>query len=112
MPHPSKHGCNAEELDLHASAIDEQFCPSDVRNDNLVSESNSHLATALAGLGIVHTLDFMVRPFIEQKRRAPILAQWRPEQLEIYIAYPPSRRYSTKVRVLADWAGVCLSHSR
>ncbi|NKI71160.1 LysR family transcriptional regulator [Collimonas pratensis] len=75
-----------------------------VRNDILVSESNAHLATALAGLGIVHTLDFMVRPFIEQKRLVPILAQWRPHSLEVYIVYPPSRRYSTKVRVFADWA--------
>ncbi|WP_396333690.1 LysR substrate-binding domain-containing protein [Burkholderia anthina] len=75
-----------------------------VRNDVLVSESNAHLATALAGLGIVHTLDFMVRPFIEQKKLVPVLARWRPDPLEVYIAYPPSRRYSTKVRVFADWA--------
>jgi DNA-binding transcriptional LysR family regulator len=75
-----------------------------VRNDILVSESNAHLATALAGLGIVHTLDFMVRPFIEQKKLVPILAKWRPDPLEVYIAYPPSRRYSTKVRVFVDWA--------
>ena len=75
-----------------------------VRNDVLVSESNSHIATALAGLGIVHTLDFMARPFIKQKKLVPILTRWRPNPLEIYIAYPPSRRYSTKVRVFADWA--------
>jgi DNA-binding transcriptional LysR family regulator len=80
-----------------------------VRNDILVSESNSHLATALAGLGIVHTLDFMVRPFIEQKRLVPVLARWRPDPLEVYIAYPPSRRYSTKVRVFADWAATLLA---
>ncbi|OTP67390.1 LysR substrate-binding domain-containing protein [Caballeronia sordidicola] len=42
-----------------------QFCRGDenitlegARHDVLVSESNAHLATALAGLGIVHTLDF------------------------------------------------------
>jgi DNA-binding transcriptional LysR family regulator len=75
-----------------------------LRNDILVSESNAHLATALAGLGIVHTLDFMVRPFIEHKRLVPILARWRPDPIQVYIAYPPSRRYSTKVRVFADWA--------
>jgi len=75
-----------------------------VRNDVLVSESNAHLASALAGLGIVHTLDFMVRPFIEQKKLVPVLAGWRPDPLKVYIAYPPSRRYSTKVRVFADWA--------
>ncbi|MGF6241974.1 MULTISPECIES: LysR family transcriptional regulator [Paraburkholderia] len=75
-----------------------------IRNEVLVSESNAHLATALAGLGIVHTLDFMVRPFIEQKRLVPILTHWRPDPINVYIAYPPSRRYSTKVRVFADWA--------
>jgi DNA-binding transcriptional LysR family regulator len=75
-----------------------------VRNDILVSESNAHHAAALAGLGIVHTMDFMVRSSIEQKKLVPILAQWRPDPLEVYIAYPPSRRYSTKVRVFADWA--------
>ncbi|MGH8777960.1 LysR substrate-binding domain-containing protein [Paraburkholderia sp.] len=73
------------------------------RNVVLVSESNAHLATALAGLGIVHTLDFMVRPFIDQKKLVPILVKWRPGPLEVYIAYPPSRRYSTKVRVFVDW---------
>ncbi|MFL9985318.1 LysR family transcriptional regulator [Paraburkholderia sediminicola] len=75
-----------------------------VHNDILVSESNAHLATALAGLGIVHTMDFMVRPSIEQKKLVPILAQWRPDPLAVYMAYPPSRRYSTKVRVFSDWA--------
>ncbi|WNC91529.1 LysR family transcriptional regulator [Paraburkholderia sp. FT54] len=74
-----------------------------VRNTVMVSESNAHLATALAGLGIVHTLDFMVRPAVERGALVPILTDWRPEPLQVYLAYPPSRRYSTKVRVFADW---------
>jgi DNA-binding transcriptional LysR family regulator len=49
-------------------------------------------------------MDFMVRSSIEKKQVVPILVQWRPDPLEVYIAYPPSRRYSTKVRVFADWA--------
>ena len=72
-------------------------------NDVLVSESNAHLATALSGLGIVHTTDFMVRPFIEKGQLVPILVDWRPDPHAVYIAYPPSRRYSTKVRVFVDW---------
>ncbi|AIY39517.1 Transcriptional regulator [Collimonas arenae] len=82
---------------------DEQIMLERVRYDVLVGESNAHLATALTGLGIVHTMDFMVRPYIEQKKLVPILAKWRPDPLEVYIAYPPSRRYSTKVRVFVDW---------
>jgi DNA-binding transcriptional LysR family regulator len=76
-----------------------------VRNTVMVSESNAHLATALAGLGIVHTLNFMVRPALERGELVPILTGWRPAPLEVYLAYPPSRRYSAKVRVFADWVG-------
>ena len=72
-------------------------------NDVLVSESNAHLATALSGLGIVHTTDFMVLPFIEKGQLVPILVDWRPDPHAVYIAYPPSRRYSTKARVFVDW---------
>lgn len=79
------------------------------RNDVLVSESNAHLATALSGLGIVHTTDFMVRPFIGKGQLVPILVDWRPDPHAVYIAYPPSRRYSTKVRVFVDWVTTIFS---
>ncbi|HZZ13586.1 MAG TPA: LysR family transcriptional regulator [Paraburkholderia sp.] len=88
---------------LNFSRGDEQLVLSGVRNTVLVSESNAHLATALAGLGIVHTLDFMVRPALERGDLTAILTDWRPAPLTVYIAYPPSRRYSTKVRVFVDW---------
>ncbi len=74
-----------------------------MRNDVLVSDASAHLATALAGLGLVHTLDFMVRSSVEQGVLVPVLARWRPDPIEVYAAYPPSRRYSTKVRVFVDW---------
>ena len=94
---------------------DETIVLDTVRNDVLVSESNAHLATALAGLGIVHTLDFMVRPSIERQALVPILTDWRPPPLEVYVVYPPSRRYNTKVRVFVDWvtsiyASLSVSH--
>lgn len=88
---------------LQFRRADEKITLERPRNDVLVSESNAHLATALRSLGIVHTLDFMVRPFIEKRQLVPILVGWRPDPLPIYIAYPPSRRYSTKVRVFVDW---------
>ncbi|MDE1180404.1 LysR family transcriptional regulator [Paraburkholderia sp.] len=82
---------------------DETITLDRVRNDVLVSESNAHLATALSGLGLVHTLDFMVRPSIRQKKLVPVLAAWRRAPLDVYVAYPPSRRYSTKVSVFVEW---------
>lgn len=69
----------------------------------MVNESNAHLATALAGIGLVHTLDFMLRPSINAGLLQPILEDWRPAPLDVYLCYAPSRQLSTKVRVFADW---------
>ena len=80
-----------------------------VHNDVLVSDSSAHLATALAGLGLVHTMDFMVRQSIDQGQLVPVLTRWRPDPIEVYVAYPPSRRYSTKVRVFVDWVTALFS---
>ncbi|MBO9738014.1 LysR family transcriptional regulator [Xanthomonas axonopodis pv. begoniae] len=69
----------------------------------MVNESNAHLATGLAGLGLIHTLDFMVRPAIERGALVPVLQGWRPAPLDVFIAYAPSRQLSTKVRVFIEW---------
>jgi DNA-binding transcriptional LysR family regulator len=81
----------------------ETFVLENSRNNVMVNESNAHLATALHGLGLIHTMDFMVRPFIETGLLVPVLTSWRPEPLTVFVAYPPSRRFSTKVRVFVDW---------
>jgi DNA-binding transcriptional LysR family regulator len=69
----------------------------------LVNESNAHLACALAGIGLVHTLDFMVRPSIKRGELVVVLQEYRPKPLEVFIVYPPSRQLSTKVRVFVEW---------
>ncbi|HET6806365.1 MAG TPA: LysR family transcriptional regulator [Frateuria sp.] len=69
-----------------------------------VNESNAHVAVALAGLGLVQTLDFMVRPAIERGTLVPVLESWRPPPQEVYIVYLPSRQLSTKMRVFVEWA--------
>jgi DNA-binding transcriptional LysR family regulator len=69
-----------------------------------VNESNAHLSTALAGLGLVHTLDFMVRPAIARGELVAVLEPWRPRPQKVYITYPSSRQLSAKVRVFVDWA--------
>jgi DNA-binding transcriptional LysR family regulator len=69
----------------------------------LVNESNAHLACALSGLGLVHTLDFNVRPSIDRGDLVVVLKDYRPKPLEVFVVYPPSRQLSTKVRVFIDW---------
>ena len=69
-----------------------------------ISDSYAQLNAAIAGLGLIHTLDFMVRPAIDQGLLVPFLTDWKPAPVPIYIAYPPSRRYNTKVKAFVDWA--------
>jgi DNA-binding transcriptional LysR family regulator len=69
----------------------------------LVNESNAHHACALSGVGLVHTLDFMVRPSIERGDLVAVLEDYRAKPLEVFVVYPPSRQLSTKVRVFIDW---------
>src|SRR5580658_8048946 len=73
------------------------------RHSILVNESNAHHACALAGLGLVHTLDFMVRPSIDRGDLVVVLKDYRAKPLDVFIVYPPSRQKSTKVRVFVDW---------
>jgi LysR substrate binding domain len=69
----------------------------------LVNDSNAHLACALAGLGLVHTLDFNVRASIDRGELVVVLKEYCPRPLEVFLVYPPSRQRSTKVRVFGDW---------
>lgn len=69
-----------------------------------ISDSYAQLDAAIAGLGLIHTLDFMVRPALDQGLLYPVLTAWRPAPVAVYLAYPPSRRYNTKVKAFADWA--------
>lgn len=76
----------------------------DVHHEVLVSDNGTLLAAALAGLGLVQTLDFIVRPAIVAGSLKPVLTDWQPDPVTVYAAYPPSRRFSTKVRVFVEWA--------
>lgn len=89
---------------LHFRRQTERITLEDLQYDVLVSDSSTHLATAIAGMGIAQTLDFIVRPAINAGLLVPILTNWQPDATTVYAAYPPSRRHSTKVRVFVDWA--------
>jgi DNA-binding transcriptional LysR family regulator len=73
------------------------------RHSILVNESNAHLACALAGLGMIHTADFVVRPSIDRGDLVVVLNEYRAKPLEVFFVYPPSRQRSTKVRVFCEW---------
>lgn len=68
-----------------------------------VNESNAHLAAGLAGLGVIHSFDYVVRPYLISGQLIPILTDWQPDPYPFYVVYPPNRHVSNRVRVFIDW---------
>lgn len=68
-----------------------------------VNESTAHLNAALTGLGLVQTFGPIVRPHIGSGALVEVLAEWAPPPMPFYVAYPPNRNLSAKLRVFIDW---------
>ncbi|PLY41543.1 hypothetical protein CSZ94_15515 [Janthinobacterium sp. ROICE36] len=52
-----------------------------------IDDGNAYLAAGLAGLGAL----------------VPLFAAWRIAPMPLYLAYPPNRHVSKKLRVFIDW---------
>lgn len=68
-----------------------------------VNESNAHLAAGLAGLGIIHSFEWKLRPFLASGQLIAFLEDSRPPPYPFHILYPPNRFMSTRLRVFIDW---------
>ena len=68
-----------------------------------VNESTAHVNAALAGLGLVQTFGPIVQPHVESGALVEVLADWAPAPMPFYVAYPPNRHLSVKLRVFVDW---------
>jgi LysR family transcriptional regulator, regulator for bpeEF and oprC len=68
-----------------------------------VNDGSAYLAAGLAGLGVMRTTVFMAQPHLERGELVPVLADWEAATLPIYVAYPPNRHLSNKLRVFVDW---------
>jgi DNA-binding transcriptional LysR family regulator len=68
-----------------------------------VNDSNAGVAAALAGLGILQTVTFLVQHHISSGALEPLFNGWCSEAKPIHVVYPPNRHLSNKVRVFVDW---------
>lgn len=73
------------------------------RHQIAVNDSNAGVAAGLAGLGVLHTLSFLVQDHISNGTLEPLFSGWCTEPKPIYVVYPPNRHLSNKVRVFVDW---------
>ena len=68
-----------------------------------VNESNVYVAAGLAGLGVIMAPTFMVERHIESGALRPVLGEWAPDPVPLYIAYAPHRHLSNKLRAFVAW---------
>lgn len=68
-----------------------------------VNDSNAYLAAGLAGLGVLHTLRFMVQAQLESGTLVAVLEDWTAPANTLSVVYMPNRHLSVRVRVFVEW---------
>jgi len=68
-----------------------------------VDDGNAYLAAGLAGVGVLWLPDYMAKPHRASGELVPLFAGWRLDPMPLYLAFPPNRHVSSKLRVFIDW---------
>lgn len=68
-----------------------------------VDDGNAYLAAGVAGLGVLWLPRYMARAPMAEGALVPLFEDWRIDPMPLYVAFPPSRHVSRKLRVFIDW---------
>ena len=68
-----------------------------------VDDGNAYLAGGLAGLGVLWLPKYMANTFEARGELVPLFENWSLDPMPIYVAFPPNRHISIKLRVFIDW---------
>ncbi|RBI68788.1 LysR family transcriptional regulator [Vreelandella sulfidaeris] len=68
-----------------------------------VDDGNAGLAAGLVGLGVIWLPDYMAREHVSRGELVRLFDDWHLEPMPMYIAFPPNRHVSAKLRVFIDW---------
>lgn len=66
-------------------------------------DGNAYLAAGLAGLGVLWLPDYMARAHLLRGELRPLFKGWRLDPMPLYVAFPPNRHVSAKLRVFIEW---------
>ncbi|MGH8815432.1 MAG: LysR substrate-binding domain-containing protein [Achromobacter pestifer] len=73
-----------------------------------VDDGNAYLTAGLAGLGALWLPDYMARPHTARGELVPLFEDWRLDPMPLYIAFPPNRHVSAKLRLFIDWVAALM----
>ncbi|MFT7723028.1 MAG: LysR substrate-binding domain-containing protein [Roseateles sp.] len=68
-----------------------------------VDDGNAYLAAGVAGLGVLCVPRYMAQPHVARGELVPLLDGWRMDAMPLYLAFPPHRHVSAKLRTFIDW---------
>lgn len=68
-----------------------------------VDDGNAYLAAGIAGLGVLWLPQYMARQPLARGELVPLFEDWQLDPMPMYVAFPPSRHVSAKLRVFIDW---------
>ncbi|MBW3507472.1 LysR family transcriptional regulator [Janthinobacterium sp. NKUCC06_STL] len=68
-----------------------------------IDDGNAYLAAGVAGMGVLWLPDYMARPHVARGELLPLFPAWTVDPMPLYLAYPPNRHVSKKLRVFIDW---------
>jgi DNA-binding transcriptional LysR family regulator len=74
-----------------------------------VDDGNAYLAAGVAGLGALWLPRYMAEPHVAQGELLELFDDWRVETMPLYIAFPPNRHVSAKLRTFIDWVVAVLA---
>lgn len=68
-----------------------------------VDDGNAYLEAGLAGLGILCVPEYMASAHLARGELVRVFEQWHQDPMPLYLAFPPNRHVSAKLRVFIDW---------
>ncbi|WP_431703286.1 LysR substrate-binding domain-containing protein [Pseudomonas sp. BR20] len=68
-----------------------------------VDDGNAYLAAGLAGLGVLWLPTYMSKAFADRGELVPLFVDWNLDPMPLYVAFPPNRHISLKLRVFIEW---------
>jgi DNA-binding transcriptional LysR family regulator len=74
-----------------------------------VDDGNAYLAAGLAGLGMLWLPCYMAKPHLATDELLPLFEDWSMASMPMYLALPPNRHVSAKLRVFIDWVVVLMA---
>jgi len=74
-----------------------------------VDDGNAYLAAGLAGLGVRWLPHYMAKPHLTTGELQPLFEDWKMAPMPMYLAFPPNRHVSAKLRVFIDWVMVLMA---